>query len=218
MGRINPDQMELYGNENSNDWLKLSNDGDVARIQFLYGNYNELDTFACHKVKIGEKDRYVSCNRNYDDPLDACPFCQQGLPIKPVMMLSMYDHNDGKVKIWERGKTFIKKMQSLFNRYPDLSNHVFEIERHGAKGDNKTTYDIYPMPDIEPIDISDIEKPEFLGTFILNKTSDDMQYYLDNNVFPEVNNKQDEYVERRRNTEELPRRSSNNVSRRRAGY
>ena len=29
MGRINPDDMEKYGNENSSEWLKLADNGDV---------------------------------------------------------------------------------------------------------------------------------------------------------------------------------------------
>lgn len=224
MARINPDDMDKYGGSTT-DWLRLTNDGDVARVQFLYGNYNELDTFACHSVQVGDKERYVDCKREYGSPIDDCPFCSAGLPIKPVMIISMLDHADGKVKIWERGKTFRKKIEALFNRYPDLCNMVFEIERRGAKGDNKTTYEIFPMPEVEPLDVSEVEKPEFIGGFILDKTPDEMQTYLDTGEFPATNDdNSSSNVSRRNANEQVSRRSSTpeNVSRRgtsrRAGY
>ena len=213
MGRVNPREFEKYGNQNGADWLRLANDGDVARVQFMYNNYDELDTYVCHKVKVGDNERYVDCKRNYDDPLDACPFCEAGLPVKPVMILTMYDLNEKKVKIWERGKTFLKRMEALFNRYPDLINHVFEIERHGAKGDTKTTYDIYPMPDVEPMDLSNVEKPQFMGSFILDKSPDEMVEYLDTGSFPQTENNQQQEesgVRRRasRREESQPTRTS----------
>ncbi len=201
MGRINPNEMERYESNNSSEWLKLQNDGDVARVQFLYKTYNDLDTFACHRVQVGDKERYVDCKRDYDSPIDDCPFCANGISVKPVMMLSMYDHADGKIKIWERGKTFRKKIEALFNRYPNLSTMVFEIERRGAKGDKKTQYEIFPMPEVVPVDVSEIERPEFIGSFILDKSVDEMQYYLDHGVFPEeANNKtnEEEPIRRRR--------------------
>lgn len=210
MGRINPNEMERYESNNSSEWLKLQNDGDVARVQFLYKTYNDLDTFACHRVQVGDKERYVDCKRDYDSPIDDCPFCANGISVKPVMMLSMYDHADGKIKIWERGKTFRKKIEALFNRYPNLSTMVFEIERRGAKGDKKTQYEIFPMPEVVPVDVSEIERPEFIGSFILDKSVDEMQYYIDHGVFPEeANNKTNEEEPiRRRGEQRSHRRTS----------
>ena len=217
MGRINPNEMDKYGNEGGNsEWLRLQDDGDIARVQFLYDSYDELDTFACHRINLGVKqngqpnERWVDCKRDYDDPIDACPFCKAGMPVKPVMILSMYDHADGKIKIWERGKTFRKVMESKFNRYPVLSDMVFEIERHGKKGDNKTTYEVIAMPEVEPVDVSNIERPNFVGSVILDKTPDEMQTYLDTGSFPSDDATSNEQPVRRRSYDEEPvtRRSS----------
>ena len=218
MGRIDVNDIDKYSNGNSSEWLKLQNDGDVARVQFLYDKYTDLDAFVCHKVKIGDTERYVDCKRTYDDPLDACPLCEAGIPIKPVMILAMYDHADGKIKIWERGKTFIKKIEALFNRYPNLSNMVFEIERRGAKGDKKTQYEIFPMPDVEPVDLSEVEKPEFLGSFILDKTPDEMMTYLNTGSFPQEDNNNDNVSERRRNNEPIRREGGSRRTSRRVTY
>lgn len=192
MGRINPNDYDKYDSQNNSnsEWLKLQNHGDVARVQFLYDSYNDLETFACHKVKVGvsesgrDIERLVDCKRNYDDPIDMCPFCAAGMPVKPVTMVSMFDHKDQKVKIWERGTTFRKQLESFFNRYPKLSDMVFEIERNGQKGDKKTTYQLFPMPDVEPVDVSEVERPEFLGTVIMDKTPEEMQIYIDTGSFP----------------------------------
>lgn len=216
MSRINYDEIENYSqNSSETEWLKLRDDGDVARVQFLYSSPDDLDIFACHRVKIGDKERYVDCKREYDSPIDDCPLCAAGHAIKPVLMLSMYDHSDGKVKVWERGKTFIKKMEAQFNRYPDLKNMVFEIERRGAKGDKKTQYELFPMPNVEPVDVSNIERPKFVGGFILDKTADEMQTYLDTKDFPRDDNNSDEAPVRRRNIEQD--NEAKPVSRRGAG-
>ena len=198
MARISTEEVENYGN-NSSEFFKLKDDGDVARVQFLYESIDDLDIFACHKVQVGDKERWVDCKRqNYDDPADDCPFCAAGIQVKPVMVLAMYDHDSKQVKIWERGKTFIKKIEALCNRYPNLSEMVFEIERRGAKGDKKTQYEVFPMPDVEPVDVSNIEKPKILGGFILDKTTEEMQIYLDTDEFP---NDGEEEAPRRRNLE-----------------
>lgn len=195
MGRIKPDEMENYVNTSS-EWLKLPDDGDVATVQFLAKNINDLDVFVAHKVKVNGRDRWVNCTRNYDDPIDSCPFCAAGIPQKPVMILSMYDHKDGKVKIWERGNNFRKILESKFNRYPgDFSKNVFDIERHGAKGDQHTTYELIHVDD-EPKDLSTIEKPDVFGRLILDKTPDEMMYYLDHGDFPNNENTSGEVTRR----------------------
>lgn len=219
MGRINPNDAEKYEQSNNSDWLKLSNHGDVARVQFMYDSYDELDTFTCHKVKVGDYERWVDCKRDYDQPVDACPFCAAGIPVKPVMIVSMFDHKDNSVKIWERGKTFRKQLEAFFNRYPKLSDMVFEIERNGAAGDKKTTYQLFPMPDVAPIDITGVEKQDFLGTVIMDKTVDEMQTYLDTGEFPKSDDNSSQ-----RNSQPTSRRGSGDTTSsrrsvsRRAGY
>lgn len=208
MGRINPDQMDNYSSNNDSEWLKLSDDGDVERVQFLYDKYEDLDTFAIHKVKLegNQYDRMVNCIRDYDDPLDMCPLCAAGYKVEPAMILSMWSHNDEKIKIWSRGKTFRKVIESKFNRYPNLSSMVFEIERHGKKNDQKTTYELIPMPDVEPYDVSDIERPEFIGSVIIDASADDMVTFLDTGSFPQKNKNNDSDTGRRnrRSVEDEP--------------
>ena len=111
MGRISYDEQDKYESSGNGEWFSLKNDGDIARVQFMADSPDDLEIFACHRVKIGEKERYVDCLRSYNDPIDVCPLCAAGVPVKPVRFVVMYQHDDGKVKIWERGKQFIGKLR-----------------------------------------------------------------------------------------------------------
>jgi len=186
MPRISVNDFENYQSSLNGEWFSLKNDKDVARVQFMMNNLDDLEVFACHRVKIGDKERYVDCLRTYDEPIDKCPFCAAGIPVKPVHFVIMYQHDDNKVKIWERGRNFIAKLQSLCNRYQPLSEYVFEIERNGRAGDMATRYEIYPMDRVDPVDLTDIEKPELLGGLILQKTAEEMEVYLDTGSFPAI--------------------------------
>lgn len=197
MPRITEDQAQNYQSSLNGEWFSLKNDRDVARVQFMIDDYGDVDVFACHKVKIGDKERYVDCLRTYDEPIDKCPLCAEGVPVKPVRFVVMYQHDDGKVKIWERGKNFIAKLQSLCNRYSPLSEYVFEIERVGKAGSKDTRYEIYPMDKVEPVDLSEIERPELLGGLILQKTAEEMEEFLETGKFPQTDNDSSEDTRRR---------------------
>lgn len=185
MAKIKNDEAERFVPSNTGEWFTLKNDGDVARVQFLFADCSELDVFSAHRIKLGDKDRYVDCLRHDPaDSLDVCPLCDSGNPLKIARFVVMYDLNDKKIKIWERGKQFIQKLEGLANRYYPLSGTVFEIERHGKAGDTQTKYEIYPCPDIPAVDISDIEKPDLLGTVVLSKTAEEMEYFLNTGSFP----------------------------------
>lgn len=194
MARIRNDEADKFVPSTSSEWFALKNDGDTEKVQFLISDTGELDVFTVHKVKIGDRERYVNCPREYGEPLDVCPLCDNEYQLKVARFVVMYSHKDGKIKVWERGKQFITRLEGLANRYYPLCNTVFEIERHGKAGDKQTTYEIYPCPNDEPINLDDIEKPELLGGIVLNKTVDEMNHYIEHGDFP---NTDDTTVSRR---------------------
>lgn len=197
MARVSYEESEKYFSGSGSDWFQLKNDGDVARVQFMLNSIDDIPIFSTHKVKVGDKERYVDCIRNPHDPIDACPFCAAGLPAKAVRFIIMFQHEDNKVKIWERGRQFISKLQGLINRYNPLEDKVFEIERHGKAGDTSTKYEIYPLDGVDSVNMEDVELPELEGSLILQKTAEEMEYYLDNGNFPSDENNQDAAVTRR---------------------
>lgn len=225
MARINYEDVDKYGTDS--EFLKLQNDGDMVTAQLLISDMDDIDIYVCHNVEVGKwdngnaKTRFVNCLRDYDDPLDVCPLCAAGLKQQVVMMLAMVDHDDRRIKIWNRGKTFIPKIKNFVNRWGDMTQKPVDIIRNGKKGDMSTTYDIQISPS-EPIDVSQYTKPEFLGGYILDKKPQEMQTYLDTGSFPNTDidgASADDTQIRRRNTEPLPsRRGTSRATSRRAGY
>lgn len=211
MARVSYEDSEKYFSGSGSDWFQLKNDGDVARVQFMLNSIDDIPIFSTHKVKVGDKERYVDCIRNPQDPIDACPFCAAGLPAKAVRFIVMFQHDDNKVKIWERGRQFISKLQGLINRYNPLEEKVFEVERHGKAGDTNTKYEIYPLDGVEPVNLDEVEMPELEGSLILQKSFEDMEYYLDNGSFPD--DVQSEAPVRRRGVDAPARGSSAPVRR-----
>ena len=205
MARVSYEDSEKYFSGSGSDWFQLKNDGDVARVQFMLNSIDDIPIFSTHRVKIGDKERYVDCLRSPHDPIDACPFCAEGMPAKAVRFIIMYQHDDNKVKIWERGRQFISKLQGLINRYNPLEEKVFEVERHGKAGDTSTKYEIYPLDGVDPANLDEIEMPELEGTLILQKTFEEMEYFLDNGSFPADN---EEAPVRRRGAEAPARRTA----------
>lgn len=186
MARITNEQADQYYGGSNSEWFQLKNDGDVARVQFMFDSLEDIPTYATHRIKLGDKERQVDCLRLPNEPVEKCPLCAAGIKCSASRFIIMYQHDDKKVKIWERGRQFISKIQGLINRYSPLSEHVFEVERHGRPGDTSTKYEIYPLDGVEVVDVSEMEQPELEGGIILEKSFEEMEYYLDHGDFPQT--------------------------------
>lgn len=203
MGRFTVDQAEHFGGSGGAGFFTLKNDGDVARVRFMYRDVNDVEGFAVHEIEVDGKRRYVNCIRDYNDPVDKCPFCAAQKFQRAKLFIPIYDEDDGRVKVWERGKKFLSKITSLCARYPDLVSHVFEIERNGKPGSTQTTYEIYEVSQDETT-LEDLpEVPDVIGGIVLDKSADELQYFLDNGVFPDANEVADQVVRRRSAREDV---------------
>lgn len=188
MGRFGANEVDNYGGSGGSSFFTLKDDGDVARVRFMYNSMEDVIGYAVHEVEIDGKKRYVNCLRSYNEPKSKCPFCAANSFQRAKLYIPVYDIDEDEVKIWERGKNFFAKMSALCARYSNantpLVSHTFDVERHGKKGDTGTVYEIYETGS-DDTTLEDLpEIPEVLGTIILDKTADDMEYYLDNECFP----------------------------------
>jgi hypothetical protein len=188
MGRFGASEVDNYGGSGNSSFFSLKDDGDVARVRFMYNSMEDVVGYAVHEVEIDGKKRYVNCLRSYNEPKSKCPFCNANSFQRAKLYIPMYDIDEEEVKIWERGKNFFAKMSALCARYSNASTplvaHTFDVERHGKKGDTSTTYEIYETgsDDTRLEDLPEI--PDILGTIILDKSAEDMEYYLDYEEFP----------------------------------
>jgi len=184
MGRFHYDEAEKYGGQGGAGYFSLKNDGDVAKVRFMYNSIDDVEGYAVHQVEIEGKKRYVNCLRAYNEPLDKCPFCEKKQFQNAKLFIPLYNVNEDKVQIWERGKKFFAKISSICARYSNLVSHEFEIERNGKAGSTQTTYEIYEVGHDETT-LEDLpELPTIIGGLVLDKSADDMAFYLDNGYFP----------------------------------
>lgn len=216
MGRVRYDEVDKYGGQGGAGFFSLKDDGDSAKVRFLYSGVDDIEAFAVHEIK-GEdgRKRYVNCLRDYRDPIDKCPFCREKKQTQVKLFIPIYNVDEDKVQIWERGKKFVQKMVSVCSRYSNsntpLCAYEFDIERSGKKGDTSTTYEIYPG-DKSDVTLEDLpEAPNLLGGLVLDKSVEDMEFFLDAGYFPPDGDDEDEQPVRRRESrdrdrEEAPRR------------
>ena len=200
MGRVNLKDLDKYSTSSSKKgkFFKLEDDGDTANVRFMIEDAEDLNDYlyAVHKITIKKKFAgYMNCLREYNDPVDVCPMCAAQDKSVVRMFLPVYDTAEDEVKLWDRSNSFARKITGLCSRYNPLVNHKFDVVRNGEAGDQKTTYDIFET-DKDDIELDDLpEIPEIEGLAVLNKSEDEMEYYIENGEFPDAD---DEDVKPRR--------------------
>ena len=199
MARFKADDADKYGGHGGGGFFSLKNDKDVAQVRFLYNDIDDVEGLSVHQVEVNGKKRYVNCLREYNDPMDKCPFCREGKFTTAKLFVPLYNIDEDKVVVWERGKQFFQQISGLCSRYSKggFVSHTFEIERHGKPKDTNTTYGIYETgSDDTTLDDFPEAKTAASG-IVLDKTADDMEYYLETGEFPPTD--EDDAPVRRRN-------------------
>lgn len=219
MSRVKIDDFEKYeqltNNTSKFEFFSLDNDGDSAVIRFMYEGLDEIEGVACHTVSVNGKDRKVACLREYGDPLGNCPFCEAKMNVSPRLFLEMKQYErtpdgraltgEAKTVIWERGRSFIKKLTALAMNYNPLCDYFFIIVRSGKKGDTQTSYEIMEYRgDVSKVtDMSLPEEPyDPVGSLVWDKNHEEMKSFLNNGSFP-MNDSNDGVVRRER-PQEVP--------------
>ena len=197
MARFNAEDADKYGGNGGGGYFSLKNDRDIATVRFLYNSADDVEGYAVHEVEIDGKKRYVNCLREYNQPIDDCPFCKARKFQVAKLFVPLYNEDEDKVQVWERGKKFFNKLSSVLSRCDadPICSQTFEIERNGKPKDTQTTYEIYQTkdkPDDTVLDYFDM--PNILGGIVLDKSAEDMEFYLEEGYFPPED---DEPVRRR---------------------
>lgn len=201
MARFRHDEVDHYGGQGGAGYFALKEDKEVATVRFMYNSVDDIEGYSVHQVELeGGRKVYVNCLREYNDPIDACPFCKAHYFQQAKLFIPLYNEDTGRVQIWERGKKFFGKLTSICSRYSNLVSHTFEIERNGKPRSTDTTYEIYETGK-DNTTLEDLpELPKVLGSIVLDKNAEEMQYFLDHNEFPDAT----EEPIRRREVKEEP--------------
>lgn len=182
MAKFNYQESEHYGSAKSS-YFSLKDDGNTARIRFLYRTMDDVLGVSVHEIQLSDGTTMdVECLRAYNEPVDKCPLCSANIKTKASLFVPVYDVDDDQVKIWTRGKTFFNKLSNLCSHNKCLVNTVFEVERKGAKGDSKTTYELYPIQ-TDNVDINDLPEVQIEDVAYKVKTFDELNRFLQTGTF-----------------------------------
>lgn len=229
-------EMESFQTSERVPFFNLADDGDKAVVRFYHENGNDIEKLAVHTVTVNDRKVKVLCLRTPNDSETECPLCTEGYMCSPKMFLKLlvytpdkngYYTTPGVLNIWEKGRGFIKKIQSLINRYTGKGrafyDTVFEIERCGKKGDNKTSYEIYPCENLEPDECplpANNDGMEFsvVGKIVREYTFEDMEYFIENEEFPKKDDGRNKGGRSERVVQNTRERVSRNSEARNARY
>lgn len=120
------EEMAKKHDADSSTWLKLANDEDKAVVVFLGEPYPREVSFVDGK--------YVPA----DDAVRAA-----GHKVSLRVAYNVALPETGEVKVLEQGVMFFKDLVRVREKY-GLEKLAFEVQRHGAAKDPKTTYSILP--------------------------------------------------------------------------
>lgn len=215
MAEFSVKDADKYGGQGGGGYFSLKNDRDTAKVVFPFNDIEDIKGYSVHQIEIDGKKRYVNCLHEYGQPKDDCPFCAAGKFTLAKYFIPVYNVDEDRVQTWERGKQFGDRLTSLCSRNPNLVTHGFEIERIGKKGDTKTTYEIYSDRDNDDPDrtVEDFDVPNPLGTIILDKSAEDMQFYLETGEFPADDDAYNRPTRRESREEDRPTRRPSASSR-----
>lgn len=186
MARFNYDTADNYGGSGGAGFFSLKDDGDQANIRYLYNQLADIEGFAVHEIEVNGKKRYVNCLREYGDPIESCPLCAERYKQIAKLFLYIWDEDTQEVKIWDRGKTYYKDLSALSANIKSFVGTVFQITRSGKKGDTGTKYTNWPLSTDDATLEEFPELTPILGSLVLDKTFEELDFFLDNGFFEEV--------------------------------
>lgn len=185
MARYRADDADKYGGSGG-IFFSLPADRSKALVRIMYNTIDDFEGVSVHELEEGNRRIMVDCLRNYNDPVETCPFCAAKMRVIGKVFIPLYMIEEDTVRLWERSaKAYRDRISGFCARFSPLVDTPFEIERYGAKGDNGTRYEFYSLAP-EPISWDDLPPiPDvFSEGIVLSKTVDEMNSYLDRGAFP----------------------------------
>lgn len=202
MPKISVEEVSSYvqkGEGSGIGFFSLKNDKDFAYVRILHEKKSDFDIQVIHRIQINGKDRNVSCLRTSKDPIDVCPLCNKGekVGVRFYVHLLQYSKDEagkwkGEHKVFERSSKWIEKILEYATTYQPLHETVFKVIRIGKSGDLKTDYSFMPIPNVsneyeyfeDDLEFAPVNETQI----VLEKTADQLKYYLSYGKFPDEGN------------------------------
>ena len=128
---------KTYNDERFGELFMLRNDGDYADVIFMYQSADDVLVADTHYIKSADYSGYVHCTGK------GCPACSKGIRVQTKLFIPLYNITAGQLQFFDRTVRFEAQLnQDVISKFPNPSEYVFRITRHGAAGDVNTTYQI----------------------------------------------------------------------------
>lgn len=132
--------VKSYNEEKFGGLFMLRNDGEYADVIFMYQDMDDVLVADTHYIKSAEYSGYVHCCGS------GCPACSKNIRVQTKLFIPLYNIDAGEIQFFDRTMRFEPQLhQDVFSKFPNPSEFVFRITRHGAAGDINTTYEIVPI-------------------------------------------------------------------------
>lgn len=177
--------MEQFNEERYGNFLTLANDNDYADVIFLYRSKADVLMADVHYIKSAEYSGYAHCCGV------GCPACAfptksgKGLRVDSKLFIPLYNLTANKIQFWDRSTRFdVQLANDVFNKFPNPSEFVFRITRHGAAFDRDTRYEIQAvgkntsMPYEKILADFNIKLPDYYSTVVKDLSIAEMSSML----------------------------------------
>lgn len=180
-------QFSKYLAEKQGMYFVLRNDLDYADVVFLYQSYEDMVVCDAHYLKTSGYDGYVQCCMDDYHQCPACSYGEKGISKQTKLFIPLFNLTKGTLEFWDRNSTFESVInESVFKNYPNPSEYVFRVIRHGKSRDVNTKYEIVPQgrnsgyPYAKILSDYNITFPEGYDTICKAMTPEEMAGYLSN--------------------------------------
>lgn len=170
-----------YNEKKYGGWFILQNDGDYADVIFLFRNPNDALVAKVHYIKSAQYNGYVHCCGV------GCPACAKNIRVQTKLFIPLYNITAGEIQFWDRTDRFGVQLEAdVFRNYPNPSDFVFRITRHGMPRDLNTTYSIMAagknssMPYDVILEKFGVKMPDYYSTICKEVTISELDSMLGN--------------------------------------
>lgn len=131
--------VEQFNDELYHGKFRIPDDGGSQDVIFLYQKKADMLVADVHYIKSATYSGYVHCVGT------GCPACKKGIRTQTKLFIPVYNISSGEIEFWDRNMNsgFLTQLdRDVFDNFPNPSEYVFRITRHGAYKDKETRYDI----------------------------------------------------------------------------